>query len=85
MKYFYLLNHTILLFTQTRKFSHWLSLHDLYMIFEGYNLNVNKVEGLKFQIIVEVEEKNQQIGEEKKTFWATNWGGGVAGEIIFFK
>jgi hypothetical protein len=57
MKDFYLLNHNILLFTQIRKNSHRLSLHDLYMSFEGYNLNVNKVEALKFQITIEVEEK----------------------------
>jgi hypothetical protein len=67
MKDFYLLNHTILLFTQTRKFSNGLSLHDLYMSFEGYNLNVNKVEVLKFQITIEVEEK-KSTNNNKKNF-----------------
>ncbi len=77
MKDFYLLNDNILLFTQTRKFSHILSLHDLYMSFEGYNLNVNKVEALKFQITIELEEKKStNKSKEFLTFWATNLGGG---------
>jgi hypothetical protein len=78
MKNSYLLNHTILLFTQTRKFSNRLSLHDLYMSFEGYNLNVNKVDALKFQITIEVEEKKSTNNNKiNLTFWATNWGGGT--------
>jgi hypothetical protein len=47
------------------------------MSFEGYNLNVNKVEALKFQITIEVEKKKTtNKSKEFWTFWATNLGGG---------
>jgi hypothetical protein len=45
------------------------------MSFEGYNLNVNKVEALKFQITIEVAEK--------KSHHTPNTAA-RAGEMIFF-
>jgi hypothetical protein len=35
------------------------------MSFEGYNLNVNKVEALKFQITIEVAEKKSTNRKKK--------------------
>jgi hypothetical protein len=35
------------------------------MSFEGYNINVNKVEALKFQITIEAEEKKSTNRSKK--------------------